>query len=946
MELIVSPTGGIYLEGAESSKSSESLIKAFARGSGFGLLALDSWRPLENANPTAEAISKRTAETISNPTEPESFAYWKDFVRIYLSLFAATPALENRDLEKHPIRIPFPDDEENRFIITAPPVRGSEYINGDLLRSLWLQIEESLAIEIKESGKSISDYFAARHSNWNLLGRVCFHLAENKNSEQTPFAFLATYAHQISKEGKTKHLPLGRALEEYSGPQNRNLLLRLLSPIHKACQESELLNEVVKSGAIYHPQAWTPSETYKFLKDIPLFEKSGIVVKVPNWWKPKNPTAPQISVRIGDKKPAGIGINALLDFSANLVLGDSEISEKDVQDLLSRSENLVFFKGQWVAVDQEKLSDLLSKWKQIRKTVKNEGLTFGEGLRWLAGIDRGMGIGLGSGGVGDRRVDSGSNMGSNRDGDSDGDKNPNGNPECNYSLTRAQPGEWLKAALNELRSPEVDRQLQHALSAHLKASLRPYQGQGVSWLYTLNQMQMGAILADDMGLGKTIQIISLLLLKKHFDFSHSQQKTSMPSLLVVPASLLGNWKSEAERFAPSLKLWIAHPSGNGFSKPPAADFDLVLTTYGSLARYEWISTLNWSLVIADEAQSIKNPSAKQTKAIKSIKSNHKIALTGTPVENNLTDLWSLFDFVAPGLLGSAKAFENFMRSKKDNKNPFAALRNLVKPYILRRLKTDKSVINDLPDKTEVKSFCQLAKSQVALYQKSVESLSRDIINLEGIKRRGVVLSYLMRFKQICNHPAQFVKTGDFNPSQSGKFQKLKEICEVIAEKQEKVLVFTQFKEMTEPLSQFLETIFGRPGLILHGETPVKKRAAMVNDFQNESGPPFFVLSLKAGGTGLNLTHASHVIHFDRWWNPAVENQATDRAFRIGQKKNVLVHKFICQGTLEDKIDALIESKRQLSQEILEGTNETLLTELSNDDLIKIISLDIASAAED
>jgi SNF2 family DNA or RNA helicase len=896
MDLIVFPNGGLHLEGVENLKASETLLKAFARGTGFGLLDLDSWD--------------------SHEAESESLSYWKDFVRIYLALFASTPELENRDLSKQPIQIPFPDEELNRFIITAPPVKGSEYINGDHLKTIWLQIEESLRTEIKESGKSISDYFSDRHSKWNLLGRVCFHLAENRNSEERPFAFLATYAHQISKDGKAKHLPLGRALEEYSGAKNKNLLLRLLFPIHKASQESEFLKEVVKSGAIYHPQAWTPQETYKFLKDILLFEKSGIVVRVPNWWKPKNPTAPQISVKIGEKKTGGIGINALLDFSANLVLGESEISEKDVQELLSRCENLVFFKGQWVAVDQEKLSDLLSKWKQIRKTVKEEGLTFGEGLRWLSGVEGGS------------------------------DKVHSSEFENGSNITRVQAGEWLKETLDNLRSPKADRQLQKSLSAHLKAHLRPYQSQGVSWLYTLNQMQMGAVLADDMGLGKTIQIISLLLIKKHFDISHSRQKSWAQTLLVVPASLIGNWKAELERFAPSLKLWIAHTTGNGINKPSESDFDLVITTYGSIVRYEWISTQSWGLVIADEAQSIKNPSAKQTKAIKNIKSPHKIALTGTPVENNLSDLWSLFDFVSPGLLGSAKAFDSFMKSRKDKNNPYGSLRNLVKPYILRRLKTDKNVISDLPEKTEVKSFCQLTKSQVALYQKSVESLSQEIVNLDGIKRRGVVLSYLMRFKQICNHPAQFVKTGEFSPNQSGKFHKLKDICEVISSKQEKVLIFTQFKEMTEPLSQFLESIFERPGLILHGETPVKKRAEMVNDFQKESGPPFFVLSLKAGGTGLNLTHASHVIHFDRWWNPAVENQATDRAFRIGQKKNVLVHKFICQGTLEDKIDALIESKRQLSQEILEGTSETLLTELSNDELIKIVSLDIASASDD
>ncbi len=361
----------------------------------------------------------------------------------------------------------------------------------------------------------------------------------------------------------------------------------------------------------------------------------------------------------------------------------------------------------------------------------------------------------------------------------------------------------------------------------------------------------------------------------------------------------------------------------------------------------WLLDRDWSIIIADEAQAIKNPLAKQTKAIKRLKSKHRIALTGTPIENHLSDLWSLFDFVSPGLLGSAKDFEGFIkRAGKNGESPYAILRALVRPYILRRMKTDKNVISDLPDKTEIKTFCPLSKKQAVLYQASVESLAKEIKHADGIKRRGIILSYLMRFKQICNHPSHFTKDGDFSGADSGKFLRLKEICEVISEKQEKVLVFTQFKEITGFLADFLQAIFGRRGLVLHGETQVKKRFEMVQAFQKDDGPAYFVLSLKAGGTGLNLTAASHVIHFDRWWNPAVENQATDRAFRIGQKKKVLVHKFICKGTLEERIDALIESKQAISKEILEGADSVLLTELSNEELLKMVSLDINSAASE
>ena len=352
----------------------------------------------------------------------------------------------------------------------------------------------------------------------------------------------------------------------------------------------------------------------------------------------------------------------------------------------------------------------------------------------------------------------------------------------------------------------------------------------------------------------------------------------------------------------------------------------------------------WRLVVLDEDQAIKNPGAKQTREAKRLDAGARIALTGTPVENRLGDLWSIFDFINPGLLGSSRAFTGFTRRlAKRPHNPYAPLRELIRPYILRRLKTDKSVIADLPDKTEVKAYCSLSRRQVALYQQSVQDLTAKMRHAEGIARKGAILAFLMRFKQICNHPSQWLGDGAWREADSGKFARLREIAETIAAKQEKALVFTQFRETTAPLAAFLGSVFGRAGLVLHGETDVKQRTSLVRQFQEDEAVPFFVLSLKAGGAGLNLTAASHVIHFDRWWNPAVENQATDRAFRIGQTKNVLVHKFVCRGTVEDKIDALIESKRQISTDLLEGGAETMLTEMSDTELMRLVALDIHTA---
>lgn len=884
--IVLSPNYRLSIDGDDLDRFAE-LKKAFSDDSGHGLLFLDT---------TKNIIA-----------EDQVFTYWRDFSRLYLSLFTATADLEKRDLKSDPVKIDLPLEDLSRFVIMAPPMKGAEYINDDSLTLLWENIEATLHSEIQNSGMTISDYFASRHSSMNLLGRVCFHLAENKNSVDTPFAFLATYAHQISKDGNTQHVPLKRALEDYANSKQKSIFLRLLSPLHKASQESSFIKELIDSGDIYQTLAWTPKEAHSFLKSISIFEKAGIAVRVPNWWKPKQPTRPQVSLRLGDKMPNQMGLNALVDFSISVVLGDQEINQKEIQQLLESSQNLIFFKGQWIEVDQGKIGDILSKWKEASRSV-GEGLSFGEAIRLLSGVETA---------IGEVTTDN------------------------DQYYFRVISGSWLSQILDEIRSPESDRKFDEILKTHLIANLRPYQKQGVAWLFRLNQMQLGGILADDMGLGKTIQVISLLLLRRH------QISEDCKNLLVVPASLIGNWKNEIEKFAPSLKIWIAHPSGDGYIKPTVKNFDLTITTYGSLAKLDWLSQVDWSVIVADEAQAIKNPGAKQSKALKAIKAKHRLALTGTPVENHLSDLWSLFDFVSPGLLGSAKDFESFLKKKnKSRESPYASLKKLVSPYILRRLKTDKKVIQDLPEKTEMKSYCQLSKAQAVLYQKSVESLARDIEQLDGIKRRGIIFSYLMRFKQICNHPSQFVKDNRYLESESGKFQRLREICEVIAEKQDKVLVFTQFKEITEALDHFLQEIFGKKGLVLHGDTPIKRRSEMVEQFQLEDGVQYFVLSLKAGGTGLNLTAASHVIHFDRWWNPAAENQATDRAFRIGQKKNVLVHKFICKGTLEEKIDALIESKHLMSKEILEEDGSTLLTELGNEELLKIVSLDMNSAIND
>lgn len=371
--------------------------------------------------------------------------------------------------------------------------------------------------------------------------------------------------------------------------------------------------------------------------------------------------------------------------------------------------------------------------------------------------------------------------------------------------------------------------------------------------------------------------------------------------------------------------------------------DLVVTTYSMIVRLEWLSKISWNHLILDEAQAIKNGGTKQTKAIKSMRSRARIALTGTPIENRLSDLWSLFDFLNPGLLGNDTRFKKYIKNLQEQAGQFDSLRKLVSPYILRRMKTDPKVISDLPEKIETPTYCRLTKLQAQHYQAVVNDLRAKLESVEPEKRRGLVLKSLLELKQICNHPCHYSGKGIYDPVQSGKFERLGQICEELASRQEKVLIFTQFSEIIAALEDYLSGIFGRNGLILHGGTPIKDRKKLVDAFQSDGGPPFFVLSLKAGGTGLTLTAASHVIHFDRWWNPAVENQATDRAFRIGQKKNVQVHTFITQGTVEEHIDAIIQSKKKLAHDILGTSDEVRITELGNQELLNLLTLDLDRA---
>lgn len=890
----LSPAGNIQVllsqGGDPSSKVTaemQQIRDGFEKGNGEGLLCLG-------------------ASEIKTPLDP-TLQYWQDFSRSFISKACATFDPERPDR----LQTPDPDDLEFQQRLQAiPPMKGAEFITESLMHTLWSEVAGAMQEKAQAFEGGVQGYLKSQSAIWNVVGRVCLHLAENKSDPEFPFGFVATYAHHVSQKTKPQHLPLAHALKTYAGEKNKQKLVSLLAPLFRASQESAFMKELIDSRDIYHPLAFTAQQAHQFLTEFNIYQKAGLVVRMPDWWKPKNRPRPKVSVSVGSDEPSKVGMDALLDFNVGVTLGGETLTQQEIKTLMASSQGLVLLKGQWVEVDSDKLEAVLDHWKDVEKQSKAGDINFVQAMRLMSGA----GIGLGP----------------------DEDEAEDDTPVWSEVVA----GKWLSSKLEMLEQPSLGKDIK--TNAGLKAKLREYQKVGVQWLHTLRTLKLGGCLADDMGLGKTIQVIGMMSLAL-------KQNEAGTDLLIVPASILDNWQHEIKKFAPKLKVFMAHNSKmapsklKAFSTDDLKGYHAVITSYGTAMRLDWMKHHAWRNIILDEAQAIKNPDAKQTRAIKSMSSQWRLALTGTPVENRLGDLWSLFDFINPGLLGSGKAFADFSKSIANSGRGYGPLRRLVRPYILRRLKTDRTIISDLPDKTEVTAHCLLSKKQVALYQHSVQQLKDSLEHLDGIKRRGVILSFLMRFKQICNHPSQWLGDGEFKPTDSGKFARLNEICQSIAQRQDKVLVFTQFKQMTQPLLDFLSSVFQVPGLVLHGSTPVKQRQRRVEQFQEDENCPFMVLSLKAGGTGLNLTAASHVIHFDRWWNPAVENQATDRAFRIGQKKNVLVHKFVCQGTIEERIDALLKEKQKISDEILTKGADTNITQMSNEDLMSMVSLDINAA---
>jgi SNF2 family DNA or RNA helicase len=773
----------------------------------------------------------------------------------------------------------------------------------DSLHDQWLHalcssdgVMEGDSVELAQFATQVKEWQRPIFVSTAAPLRLCFRLEEPKDEENGDKAWKKD---GISAQGPNSHWYVRYLLQAAHDPsllitaenvwnaKDQAALKSVFSSIGRFnAREHLLLSLGQASGICPHIEASLKTSmpggyeldatgAYEFLIEKALaLEQAGFGVMLPAWWRRKG-TKLHLTARANVKAPkmqgsSGLSLDQLVQFDWELALGKEKLSFEELQALAKLKAPLIKVRGQWVQINAEEIKAALEFWKR-----KAEGqATVREVIQMALGAKKLLG---------------------------------------NVTFEGITATGWIADLLTQLEGRSAFEEL--AAPPGFQGTLRPYQVRGYSWLSFLRQWGLGACLADDMGLGKTIQTLALIQRDWQLD-------RSRPVLLICPTSIVSNWQKEASRFTPELPVMVHHgiarAKGEEFRKR-ALKQAIVISSYALVHRdFETLKDVPWVGVVLDEAQNIKNPETKQAKAARTFKGDYRIALTGTPVENNVGDLWSIMEFLNSNFLGTQTEFKKrFFIPIQAGRDPETVeqLKRLTGPFILRRLKTDKAVIADLPEKMEMKVFCTLTKEQASLYEAVVKETIENIDSTEGIQRKGMVLATLSKLKQICNHPAQFLGDNSPIPGRSGKLARLTEMIEEMVEVGDRALVFSQFAEMGEILRQHLQETFGREILFLHGAVPKEKRDRMIGRFQSdEDGPPVFILSLKAGGTGLNLTRASRVVHFDRWWNPAVENQATDRAFRIGQTKNVQVHKFLCAGTLEEKIDEMIERKRRLPRE--------------------------------
>lgn len=766
----------------------------------------------------------------------------------------------------------------------------------DCLRRIWKELQAPL----RSDRERLAQRLAGGHPLWPRIGDVLLMVDENRGDPSLPFVVHCVFVDGLSTTSHVRSSPIyGPIFGDERVPGFGNYLLGVLV---KGAERSAVLQRLLNSQEIFTPCGLIPRDAHALLLDAPALEAVGINFRVPAWWSQRKPPKLGIRVKVGSASPRSSGLRGLLDVHATYLVDDEELSLPEWKRIVDEDINgLVLVRGRWVEVDHAHIRRTIESWRESEALCARGQMTYAEVLDRLESTPDAA--------------------------DVDGPRQ------------EVVAGPWLSERLDAIRTQALRAEVDPGPDFY--GVLRPYQREGVGWLSMLLELGFGALLADEMGLGKTVQVIALLLgLLRHRDPG--------PHLLVVPASLIGNWRTELRTFAPELRFAIEH---QGYGSQPTLDsVAVVVTSYSTLLRRPALRERAWGLVALDEAQKIKNASAKMTRALKGVSARMRVALTGTPVENTPGDIWSLMDFLNPGFFGPQAEFLERWRSADDpGQGGRDELRRQLRRVMLRRLKSDPRVAAALPEKVEVMAYCGLTATQAHTYAQVIVSSRGLVTAASGRARDTNRLTMITQLKQVCDHPALYLKDDNFDPTLSAKFLRLRQICEQIAAGGEKALVFTQFQSLTAPLAAFLAGVFGRAGLILDGETPVNQRSRIVAEFQDEQGPPFMILTLKAGGTGLNLTAASHVIHFDLWWNPAAEAQATDRAHRIGQTRRVMVHRLVCRGTLEQGIDRVLRSKRAVAEDLLASEDEDLhITRMDDVEFMKFVDLDQerADGAED
>lgn len=813
---------------------------------------------------------------------PPDLAFWREWMRSLFIHCVLTQRVDPR------ARLEIPDTLFASWSRRARRIPQYSKLTLKGQRVLWKAQKEWFSELMAAEGQKLVAEFMG--GEWLRIGDLYLAIRQS-NSPSYPFVLVIYYVDGLSK-GETSSLSSvrGPLLGESNVPKFGEYIYDLLE---KAAERSSTLRRLLDSQELFGPCSLIPRDAHALLLDIPALEEMGITCEVPQWWKQRKP--PRLSTRayLGGKTPSGAGMGGMLDVRTTYIVDEHELSRAEWCQLVNESVNgLVRIRERWVELDRARIETAMAVWRASEKQRKRGQVPFIEAIKTLDSP---------------RKSESGQGE-------------------------HFVAGPWFARVRGAIRRQEILDEF--APDRDFYGVLRPYQRAGVAWMAMLSTLGVGALLADDMGLGKTVQVIALIV-------GLRRKGGVCPLLLVVPASLIGNWQEELEKFARGIHYTIAHRDFGDMEK--AMSSEIVLTSYATLRHRPQLRERKWDTVVIDEAQMIKNSSTKLARALKSLSSRHRVALTGTPIENHPGDLWSLMDFLNPGALGTATAFRKQWRRAREDEVALEELRAKIQPFVLRRRKSDPEIALEMPEKVVKTAYCGLTETQAELYCQALVAGQERIKESGESGRGGVVLNLISQLKQICDHPDLYLGTGDFEPAVSDKFLRLRRIAEEIVASGEKALVFTQYATLTEPLAEFLAATFGRRGLILDGKTPVKRRAESVAEFQCEDGPPFMVLTINAGGKGLNLTEASHVIHFDLWWNPAWEDQATDRVHRIGQSRKVVVHRMVARGGIEEKIDQMIQRKRAMADKFMGADIEKSFQSMSNEELGLVLALDRARA---